>query len=359
MPTINYKFSNIDNSEFVKLLCSRVNDYFKKNKISRKANTVMISKTILVFGFYLGIYLILLLGGIQHLAILFLLWGLLGFGQALVGFCVMHDKVHNAYVKNKIIRSLLEIPIIAIGVESDIWKIEHNYMHHNYTNIEGIDQDIHPRFLFRFSVNQPKKWFHRYQHLYALFFYAFLIIEWITIKDFAKVVKYRRLGYIKSNLEAGVLAFTILIKKSIFYLFFLIIPWLLLPYSFLMILAMFMTMLGVAGIVMTIIFQTAHVVPNTTFFADELQSSQENWYVHQLNTTSNFAGDNKIISYFLGGLNFQIEHHLFPTICHVHYPEISKIVRATTQEFGMPYHYYNTLSEAVNNHFSMLKTLGK
>lgn len=359
MPTIDYKFSKLDNSEFVKILHSRVNDYFSMNAISRKANTSMIAKTVIVFGFYLVVYLIILFTGIQSVAILFVLWGLLGLGQTLVGLCIMHDKVHKAYLNNKFINILLEIPIIAIGVESDIWKIEHNYMHHNYTNIDGLDQDIHPRFIFRFSRHQPKKWFHRYQHIYAVFFYGFLIIEWITIKDFLKVFKYLKMGFIKSNAEAGRLALKILVKKSIFYVIFLIIPLQMLPFPAYIVVGMFLTMLVIAGIAMTIIFQTAHVVPHTEFVNNTEQSVKDNWHIHQLKTTSNFANENKFITYFFGGLNFQIEHHLFPGICHVHYPEVAKIVRATSQEFGIPYYTYRTFGEAVVNHFKMLKSLGK
>lgn len=359
MTAINYKFSKSNDQEFVKILISRVNNYFSENAIPRTANSSMILKTFVTFGFYIAVYLIILFGEIQNLTILFILWGLLGIGQALVGFCIMHDTLHKAHINNKFIYGLLQIPIIAIGVESDIWKIEHIFMHHNFTNIEGIDQDIHPRLFFRFSKHQPRKWFHRYQHIYAIIFYGLLIIEWVTIKDFIKVINYRKMGFIKSNKKAFILALKIFLKKSLFYIVFLIIPLHFIPFSSLIIFCMFLTMLFIAGLVMTIIFQTAHVVPNTEFIYHTEPTINENWHVHQLKTTCNYASNNKFITYFFGGLNYQVEHHLFPSICHVHYPEIAKIVRETTDEFGIPYNTYNSFTEAIKMHFFLLKKLGK
>ena len=359
MATLDYKFSNLNDTQFVKVLHSRVNNYFIENSIDRTANSSMILKTLITFGFYVATYLFILFGGIQNITIAFFLWGLLGIGQAFVGICIMHDTVHKSYVNRKFIDGLLEIPIIAIGVESEIWKIEHNFLHHNYTNIEGLDQDIHPRYFFRFSKHQDRKWFHRFQHIYAIFFYGFLIIEWITIKDFAKVIKYRKMDFITSNKKAYLLAVKILLKKTLFYITFLLIPLLVLPFPAYITFFLFLTMLAIAGIVMTIIFQTAHVVPVTKFINQTEETTSENWHIHQIKTTCNFAHNNNLITYFFGGLNYQIEHHLFPDICHVHYPEISKIIHATIMEFDLPYHNYDTFTEAVSKHFSLLKTLGK
>jgi len=272
---------------------------------------------------------------------------------------LMHDLVHGALTKSKPLYNLLQIPVILIGVESLIWKIEHNLLHHNYTNIEGIDQDIHPRYVFRFSTNQPRKWFHKYQHIYATLIYGLMIIEWVTIKDFVKVIKYRKTGLIKTNKEAILTTISITIKKAIFYLVFLIIPLKVMPFPPLYITIMFITMLVISGIVLTIIFQIAHVVPSCAFIENDDNSYKETWHVHQMLTTSNFSIGNKFITYVLGSLNYQIEHHLFPSICHVYYPEISEIVRATAVEFGIPYYTKKTIWDAVSAHYSHLKTLGK
>lgn len=356
---ITHSFSNYKNAAFGEVLKDRVSEYFQENKIQPTTNSSMVFKTILFFGLYAGLYSFILWGGVQNLIILFICWAGMGLLQAVIGMTVMHDKVHGAYTKHWFWNNLMEIPIVSIGVESRIWYYEHNVLHHNFTNVEGLDQDIHPRIFFRFSQNQPRKWFHRYQHFYAVFFYCFLLIEWLTVKDFLKVVKYRKMGFISSNLKALLLALQILLKKSIFYLLFLVIPILILPYSPLIITAMFLCMLVVGGVYMTIVFQLAHVVPNLTFIPEDEKKINENWHIHQMQTTANFANKNSFVTYLIGGLNFQIEHHLFPTISHVYYPEISPIVQQTAKEFGITYHSHETVWDALSGHFSLLKDLGR
>lgn len=354
-----YSFSKDTNSAFSEALNSRVNSFFKMNKIDRRANQEMVNKTVFIVGYYFTIYLIILFGGIENIPLLFVLWAVLGLGQAFVGITVMHDFVHGSYSKNKYIKLILEIPVIAIGVESKIWKIEHNVLHHTYPNVSGLDDDIETRFVFRFTKDQPKKWFHKYQHLYATFIYGLLIIEWVTVKDFMKIFKYKKMGFIQPGLEFISILFSVLIKKFIFFLIFLIVPMLYLDLSNGMVISMFLTMLVVAGVVMTIIFQTAHVLPICTFRDKNDNFERENWHIHQLMTTSNFAMDNKLLTYFFGGLNYQIEHHLFPDVSHVHYPKISTIIKNTAKEFNTPYIVHDTFRQAVIGHYSLLKELGK
>ncbi len=355
---IEYKFSGSQQSDFERVVRSRVNTYFKHQNLSKKANWNMFYKTLFTFGGYVIIYLLILFSGWTNYFVLFFLWGLLGLGQALVGMTIMHDVVHTSYTKNKWIRVLLEIPIISIGVESLIWRIEHNIIHHTYTNVEGIDQDINDRFVFRFSPHQKRRWFHQFQHIYATFIYGFLIIEWVTVKDFLKLFKYFRLGFIKSKLELAANILQLIIKKSVFYLLFLIIPLYVLNISGVFVVLMFFTMLVVAGITMTIVFQLAHVVPLVPTLAAESSNGKNNWFLHQMETTSNFANESRWLSFFLGGLNFQIEHHLFPDVCHVHYPYLAPIVKKTAEEHQIPYHYQRTFFGAISSHYALLKKLG-
>lgn len=354
-----YRFQSKNDAQFVQTLNDRVEAFLKEQKIGRKANTKMVFKTILHFGIFIGIYSLILSDQIHNLALIFLLWALLGVGQALIGMTIMHDTVHGAYSGKKWVNALLEIPIIAIGVESAIWRIEHNFFHHNYTNIEGVDQDIHPRYLFRFSKHQPKKWFHRFQHIYAVFLYALLTFEWMTVKDFMKVNKYFKESVITVKKKAWTLAMIILIKKLIFFTLYLIIPILVLSFPWYLIVLMFFTKLAVSGVIMTVIFQTAHVVPNCDFLDPVSQEMKDSWHMHQLKTTANFAHGHRVVTYLLGGLNYQIEHHLYPDICHVYYPELAVIVKKTAQEFSMPYHENNSLWSAISGHFALLKMHGR
>jgi len=336
----------------------RVNSYFKENQLERRANTQMIIKTLIIGGFYFGIYFTILFSGISNLFLLFTLWSLLGLGQAMVGMSIMHDKVHGSYSKNRIVQFILEIPIIAIGVESLIWKIEHNHLHHHYTNIDGIDEDLEPRFVFRFTDNQPRKWYHQFQHLYGIFFYGFLIINWVTIKDFNKARKYYKKGLIKSKSEFTVTLMSILLKKSLFFGMFLVIPLLIMDQPAYLTILMFLSMLFISGVIMSLIFQCAHVLPKCSAENVNVTYVQNYWHIHQMKTTSNFAMKNRLFTYVFGGLNYQIEHHLFPEICHIYYPEISSIVQKAANDFELPYHVHQTFRSALFEHFKLLKEKG-
>ena len=92
---------------------------------------------------------------------------------------------------------------------------------------------------------------------------------------------------------------------------------------------------------------------------DENGNIATEWAIHQLLTTADFCKENKAISWFIGNLNYQVEHHLFPHICHVHYPYISEIVKKTAEQYNIPYHEYSDLSSAVVSHFRVLKKLGQ
>lgn len=353
------RYSNSTDKAFSTALNQRVGAYFKDKAIDPQAGREMVLKSLILFGFYAALYALIISGAVSSLPLLFMLWALLGFGQSFLGMSVMHDAVHGAYTKDPFLNILLQVPIIAIGVEPKIWRIEHNVLHHTYPNVDGIDQDIHPRYIFRFTAQQPRRWYHAYQHLYATVFYGFLIIEWLTVKDLLKVWRYRRQGFFKTHREAASLMVVIVLKKLLFYMVFLVVPIKVLPFDVWLVVSMFLTMLVVAGIVMTIVFQLAHVVSQCDSESDASALSAKSWYRQQLQTTCNFAHHNKLLSYLIGGLNFQVEHHLFPHVCHVHYPALAPIVKQTAEEFGLPYHYEHTFRDAVKAHYSHLKELGK
>ena len=353
------RYSSTVQAEFSAILNQRVRSYFKEQGRSPHGSRAMVLKSIVLFGLYAAVYLLILLGGFSNLPVLFTLWALLGMLLSFIGMGIMHDTVHEAYSRNRVINYLLQIPILAIGVEPKIWRIEHNLLHHTYPNVEGIDQDIHPRFVFRFTEHQKRRRYHAYQHIYATFIYGLLIIEWMTVKDFIKVVKYHRMGFFKTRKETAFIAAMILLKKGLFYFVFLYLPLKMLPFNPLLVVAMFLTMLVVAGVLMTIVFQLAHVVSHCDTEKDTASLPDKNWHIYQLETTCDFAHGNKVISYLIGGLNYQVEHHLFPGICHTHYPAISMIVKQTAGEFGIPYHYEETFFDAVKAHYRHLKELGE
>lgn len=355
---INYKFSKEVNSGFAKTLKSRVNQFFIENDTDRGANTEMVLKTVMALSIYLLPFIGMLLLGIQNAFFLFLLWAVMGFGKAFIGMAVMHDSLHGSYSRKKSINRFIGLSTWLLGVDPKNWQIQHNVLHHSYTNIDHADEDIEPRFIFRFSPNQPRKPGQQFQHLYALFFYGFSTLIWVTAKDFVKAYKYKKEKLIKSGRSFQWHMTQIVIRKIVYFSVFLVVPSIWLSQPFWMVALMFLTMHFVAGFILTFTFQCAHVMETSEFSEIAEEMIPENRLAHQLKTTANFGMNSRLLFWFTGGLNHQIEHHLFPHICHIHYRKISGIVRATAAEYNLPYHTQPSLAQAIYQHLQMLKALG-
>lgn len=356
---VRYKFSKTVDKEFSTVLKQRVKSYFKENQISIKGNYQIAIKSIVILSIYFVPFIAMLSLESPSIALLCLLWICMGLGKAFIGTSIMHDALHGSYSEMKSVNTFMHFSALIIGVYPKTWKIQHNVLHHTYTNIDHVDDDLTPIGVLRFSPNQEHKWFHKYQHIYAMFFYSMVTVAWAVTKDFVKLVKYRKMGLIKSK-KAFLKNLGLIILCKIFYFSLILgLPMAVLPYPAWVILLMFLLMHVVTGITLSMIFQLAHIMPSSDFLEPEEPQIDENWYVHQLNTTANYAMGNKILSWLTGGLNFQIEHHLFPHISHIHYPQISKIVQKTTKEYNLPYHAAPNMMGAILVHFQMLHTLGK
>lgn len=356
----NLKFPHVKHDFFV-LLNQRVNQYFKSNNISRNANAEMIAKTIFMFMLYFIPYGIIISGAITNIWILLALCLAMGMGLAGIGLSVMHDANHGAYSKKAWVNNFIGYSLNVIGGHAFNWKIQHNVLHHTYTNVHDADEDISPRGVMRMAPESAWKPAHRFQHIYAWFLYCLLTLVWVFIKDFARLVKYQREGLVKKQQASVTREWTILIVTKILYIgYIIVLPALLLPLAWWQILIGFVAMHAVSGFILSIIFQPAHVVDGTEYPEPDHHGVLENtWAVHQLRTTTNFANRNKILSWYIGGLNFQIEHHLFPNVCHVHYREIAPIVEQTAHEFNLPYKTIPTFMGAMAGHARLLKKLGQ
>jgi linoleoyl-CoA desaturase len=271
----------------------------------------------------------------------------------------MHDANHGSYSTRAWLNDLLGLSMNAMGASAYFWKQKHNILHHTYTNIDGLDDDIAKSPVIRQCASQRWVPAHRVQHLYLLPIYALSTIFWVFIMDFAKY--FTRRIYTTAAWKMTFKNHIIFWATKILYIsFYMIIPamvWGIGPW-----LLGFFLMNAAMGLTLSLVFQLAHVVEITEFenvALDETKHIETAWAEHELKTTANFAMNNKVVSWFVGGLNFQIEHHLFPRVSHVHYPAISKIVMAKCKEFNLPYNKYDTMMEAVVSHFRTMKSLGK
>ena len=354
------KFSGQNNVEFFTTLRSRVMEYFKENNITRYGNSKMVIKTIALIAMYFVPYFLMIFGVFSSLWIQAGLWVIMGFGMAGIGFSVMHDANHGAYSKNATVNKILGLFANILGASATNWKIQHNMLHHSYTNVSGIDEDISPGNIMRFSPHQKRFKAHRFQHLYAWFLYALMTIQWSTVKDFRQIFRYKRMGLTKKVDKNFSKLFThLMISKIIYYGYLIVLPIVLTDTPWYFILLFYALMHFVAGFILAVVFQPAHVIPSSEFPLPDITGKLDNnWAVHQMLTTSNFAPKNKLLSWYVGGLNFQIEHHLFPNICHVHYKKLSKIVKKTADEFNVPYNVQPTFRAAIAAHGKLLKEFG-
>jgi linoleoyl-CoA desaturase len=352
------KFINQDNSIFFSTLRSRVNQYFKDNDITRYGNREMFSKSLILIFTYIAAYL----------SILFVPWSavmlipfviIMGITKAGIGMTIMHDALHGSYSKKGFINRLMGSSIYLVGANPSVWKIQHNQHHHTYTNIHGMDEDIQSKAVIRLSLQAPLKRFHAYQHIYAFFLYGFLTIN-LLINDFFKMLKYHKDGLLIRQKKNAGREFTHMFGHKLLYLFFvLVLPVLLTPLLWWQVIIGFVLMHMVAGFILATIFQLAHIVEGAEQPLPNEEGNIENeWAIHQLNTTANFARNSRLLNWYIGGLNYQIEHHLFPNICHVHYREISKIVEKTAAEFALPYNVKPTMIDAFRSHRRILHHLG-
>lgn len=357
----NIRFPRDHNPVFIKELRAKVNAYFEDNKISRFGNLNMYSKTVFMIALYLVPYGLMLSGMFTSFVALASMWLLMGFGMAGIGLSVMHDANHMSYSKRPGINRALGYLLNFIGGHSRNWKIQHNTLHHAFTNIDGYDEDINPGNMLRFSPHKPRHKIHRLQHIYAWFLYGLMTISWISEKDYLELYRYYKGGF---SLGRGKTLFglylELIVSKLIYFTYILVIPMILLPVPWWMVLILFLMTHFVCGLVLAVIFQSAHVVPDSKYPLPDSEGMMENeWAIHQLLTTTDFSPGNKVFSWLIGGLNFQVEHHLFPNICHVHYRKIASIVRKTAREFNLPYHVQPNFILAVRNHGRMLKYLGR
>lgn len=351
-------FDNQKNRDFSKIVKKRVNAYFSENNLSKFANAAMIRKTVLLFALYFGAYGLIISGVLP-------LWGmwamclLMGLGMAGIGFSVSHDALHGAYSANKTVNRLLGLSFDLLGANGYMWKITHNVIHHTYTNIQGHDEDLEVAGFIRLSPHTEHQAIHRLQHFLAFPAYSFATFFWVFIKDY-KYFLQRDLGPYKDKKHPAGEWAILLVTKLVYYTYIIALPLLLLEITWWQFLIGFFTLHISAGLTLGVIFQLAHVVEDTAHPLPRADDTiPEHWLVHQMETTADFAQSNRFLCWYIGGLNFQIEHHLFPRICSVHYPAIAGIVRQSALECGVPYHCYETFGDAVGSHYRTLKRLGK
>jgi len=353
------KFVNQQRTDFYKTVTARVDNYFEQKGISPNGDYRMVIKTVVMFALYFVPY-ILGLCGVLSLTGMWVASAIMGLGLAGIGMSVMHDANHGAYSDKRWVNRLLGYSLDVVGGNSFNWKIQHNIQHHTFTNIYGHDLDIRDRMNLRFTPAVKRNFMHRFQVVYAFVLYALQTFFWVMIKDFIQVFEFAKDDADKLTAKERVMRMLGIIgAKALYVTYIVVIPALVLHLTWWQLLIGFMTMHAVAGLVLTTVFQLAHIVEDTHFPELDVKGNiNEEWAIHQLRTTANFAPKNKLITFYVGGLNYQVEHHLFQRICHIHYPEIAPIVQQTCKEYGIPYLSNDSFGTALKSHVKLLQQLG-
>ncbi len=347
---------NKKNTAFYTDLKQSVDQYFNQHKLQKTGDWRLYHKALVLIPAAILIYCLLLFTAIPALWAI-VLCGLLGFILASIGFNVMHDACHGSYSSKKWVNNFLGLTLNMLGGNAFIWKFKHNIIHHTYTNVDGVDDDIAKSPLMRQCSTQ--KWVpaHRFQHIYVVLVYAISSFAWVALMDFNKYFSRRvhNTPLQKMDLREHVIFWA---SKVLYIAFYVVIPGMIVGWGAWAI--GFTVMHLVMGLTLAMVFQLAHVVEHTEFELAGIEPKQiENeWAIHQIKTTANFAPKDKVISWFVGGLNYQVEHHLFPRVSHIHYPAISPIVKEVCQRHNLPYHEYSTMSAAIASHFKMMHKLG-
>lgn len=348
------KFQSPDT--FRQALRRRVDEYFAISGRKPRDCPRMYIKSAIVLSGCAAVYVVLLIAGSTAwpaipLAVL------LGLSLASAAFNVQHDGGHGAFSDHRWINKLASLTLDVLGGSSYVWARKHNTIHHSYTNLSGHDDDINLGLLGRLSPHQPRLKFHRVQHLYLWVLYGFLPAKWHLYDDFHDVLT----GWIAGHRFPRPTGWDLVVfvaGKAIFFSLAFGIPMLLHPWWWVLILYGITSV--VLGVTLSVVFQMAHCVESAAFplpspGTDRVDSS---WAEHQLQTTVNFAPRNRPLTWFVGGLNYQIEHHLFPQICHVHYPALAKLVEATCHDFGLKYKSYATFLAGIASHYRWLRQMG-
>ncbi len=361
MTKSNIKFSQEDKPEFILELREKVKEYLAINNLSGKGNTELFLKSLFMLSLYLVPFILMLAGVVTSTAGIFICWLTMGLGMAGIGMGMMHDANHRAFSKKSSVNNLLSNSLYLLGGFPPAWQYQHNSLHHGFTNIEGFDEDINPVGILRFSPHKPLKPIHRYQYIYAWFFYGLMTLAFTITNDFYILRRQSRDGVkLSGNNTYTKQTLLLVLSKIIYFSIILVLPIILLPVPWYLTLLFFLSMHFISGLILSTIFQTAHVMPTSDFPLPDIAGKIENnWAIHQMKTTTDFSPRSRIFAWFVGGLNHQVIHHLFPNISHVHYRKIALIVSETAGKYNVPYHVCDNFAIAIREHIRMLKKLGR
>jgi linoleoyl-CoA desaturase len=336
-------------------LVERAAVYFAQAGRSRRGGPAMFVKTAIMFAWLALSWTLLMFAplspGLVALAVISLALAMAG-----IGFTVMHDANHGAYAESPRVNALFSTSLDLLGASSFLWRQAHNVLHHSYTNISTLDIDLEMSTLLRVAPWQTRRPYHRFQHLYVSLLFGIFPLKWWLFDD-PRMFIFGRGGPQKFPRARGRVLVKALLLKAVFIGWAFVVPVLLHPTWWLI--PLWLLASFVLGNLLGWIFQLAHCVADADFIeAARGERLATSWAVHQVRTTVDFARESRLVSWYLGGLNFQVEHHLFPDVCHTHYPALANVVEETCRAHGIRYRTNGSFLDALAENIRWLRALG-
>ena len=355
---VSIKYNNKLQKEFSDSLKQRVDNFFQSAKLSKSGGSRIIIKAIILTVTYLGAYA-MIMTNYFNVYQMWILSAVIGFAAAGIGMGYMHDANHGSFSKSKKVNKIFGFSMEMLGGCTLNWKIQHNNLHHTFTNIENADDDISSRPLYRFTKGAKHYKMHRFQHIYMFFLYGLMTFSWLFVADYFQLTRYYKAGYFTKKMTFRRELSKLIFFKVLYLGYIVVLPLIFVDITWWQYIIGLFTTHFIIGFVLAVTFQMAHLVEKTDFPDPENNQINNNWFVHQLATTANFAPKNKLLTWYIGGLNFQVEHHLFPKVSHIHYPKLAEIVKNTCKEYNIKYNTYKTLPNALASHIRMLIKMGR
>jgi linoleoyl-CoA desaturase len=342
-------------SSFPKVLRSRLDSFFADQRVSPKADRAMWVKIALGLAVLGGAWIALytLKPDSWRFLALYLLGGI---AQTFLLLNIAHDSNHNAISHRSQVNKALNYVFDLCGMSSYMWRILHHRGHHSCINLHGEDDALSGRGIFRFTPYEPRAPWHRFQHIYVLFVYAMFSLDYVFFRDF-QCFFFPTHEYLRRT-KHSLREYAILFAGKGFYLtYMLILPVMVLGKSPMLVAGAFLLVHLIVGLAVTLVFQSTHTVDSTYFPSN--RSEFENGVYHIFATTADYATENPLVGWLAGGLNHHVVHHLCPFVCHTHYAPLTRIVKETAKEFGVPYRQHSTMTLAIRHHLILLKQLGE
>jgi len=346
-----------ESDAFYATVKERVQNYFIATGKSKYGDFRFYFKALLFLSVHLSLYILVFRSESKGLA--FWALALMGPLSILIGINSAHDGAHGAVSKRKWVNKFFLRLLDLLGANSYMWKNRHVYSHHLFPNIMNCDADLKQNPMVRIFPDDEIKPHHRFQFLYAPLLYLLYTLNWLLFRDF-KDFSLENIGSFRPGRHPKSEIVQLLFFKAIYLSYIICLPAMFSILTLPQVILAYILMNFLASLLITVALVPSHVAETSLFpLPDDKGMMPYSWSHHQVLTVIDFATTNRVLNFFFGGFNHHVTHHLFPHICHTHYPGITPIIRQTALEFGIPYKHEDSLVNAYVSHIYLLKKNGK